>query len=132
MRGRWSRRCWTSRAGSGDAGGPAPQRFPDWFVAACAPEQTPEELQRWLRWWRELPPAEKSRAEAEQPWSLDDWVHWMQPDERTWFWWDARVEDERRAVVVVDVPGWPSPLGSPGVAATTAGAVETRVLEPSE
>ncbi len=90
------------------------ERLPGWFVQACPPEQTEQEQQDWLAWWRSLDAAARAEAEARQPWSLGEWLHWLQPDERQWFWWDDGVMDgpEADVRVTVEVPGWPAPIAA--------------------
>lgn len=100
------------------SGGPWPDlagwqaRLPDWFVAASAPEQTPEQAAAELARWRSMSAAERAAAEDDEAWTLSDWIHWLQPAERQWYWWSARVRDPGTAEVAVSVPGWPAPLGA--------------------
>lgn len=102
-------------------------RLPSWFVAACAPEQTPDVEERWLVWWRGLDADARVRAEDERSWTLADWMHWMQPTERQWSWWDARVEGDAMAIVLVEVQGWPSATGALEWLLRAAGASSVRV-----
>jgi hypothetical protein len=96
--------------------------LPDWFVEACVDESA-EETERWLAEWRSLPPDQQAAADEGKPWSLSDWLYWLEPDEREWFWWDARVDDENCVRVEVEVAGWPTPLGALAWLLRTAGAV---------
>jgi len=41
-----------------------------------------------------------------------DWLHWLEPAECQWFWWDAVVEDPDTLRVIVEVAGWPAPPGA--------------------
>ena len=82
--------------------------LPAWFVAACGPETSREDAQRWLAWWRTLGPADRARAESERQWALADWLYWLMPSERQWFWWDATVGTDGTLRVTVEVPGWPT------------------------
>ena len=50
------------------------EALPDWFVAACVDDAA-------------------IRTCAPDRWSLRAWLHWLQPDNRRWYWWDAEVED---------------------------------------
>jgi len=86
--------------------------LPGWFVSACSPERPPEEVAEWLRWWRSLPPDERAHATEAQEWTLADWLFWLEPVERSWFWWDARAEDPNTARIEVEVDEWPAPLGA--------------------
>lgn len=101
---------------NGDPQWPSVQRWkdllPGWFVTACAPERSQQETDEWLAWWRTLGPAEQARADGEQPWELADWLHWLMPSERQWFWWDAVIEAAGTLRVTVEVAGWPAPLGA--------------------
>lgn len=105
--------------------------LPEWFVVASAPEHTHRDNEDWLTWWRQLSPDERVKVEQDQPWSLTDWLHWMQPDNRTWFWWDADVEDEHTMKVYVEVIGWPAPLGALEWLLKAAGASEVWQQEMS-
>jgi hypothetical protein len=48
--------------------------LPGWFVDACVDDRQVQDcvLDRW---------------------SLRAWLHWLQPDQRQWRWWDAEVVD---------------------------------------
>lgn len=86
--------------------------LPQWFVRGCADEPAAEDDARWLAWWRGLDPPARQQASRDRPWSLADWLWWMQPDERTWFWWNARRANEHEVQIHLEVPGWPSPTGA--------------------
>ena len=88
------------------------QRLPDWFIDGCAPERSEEESARWLTWWRSLKLEDRMRAAIERPWTLSDWLAWMEPADRQWFWWDGNFRHPGEARVVVQVPGWPFALES--------------------
>jgi hypothetical protein len=98
--------------------------LPAWFVAASGPERSGEDAERWLAWWRTLGPADKAGAESEQQWALADWLYWLMPSERQWFWWDAEVGQDDTLRVTVEVPGWPAALGALDWLLHAAGAVE--------
>lgn len=112
--------------GSPDTGA---SRLPDWFVAGCATERSAEDGEQWLAWWRGLEPEAKARAADERPWTLPDWMHWMHPDERQWYWWDARVDGDGSARVLVEVPGWPLVTGALEWLLRVAGASSVHVAE---
>lgn len=86
--------------------------LPEWFVQACAAEQTHEDMERWLAAWRNLPPEDRHHAALERRWSLSEWLHWLEPSERQWFWWDAGAEEGDKLRVVAEIRDWPAPLGS--------------------
>ena len=88
-------------------------RLPEWFVSACVAEMSPEQANKWLSWWRSLPPEEQRKAEIEKDWSLENWLYWMQPSNRQWFWWDAKVlEDYDHIALAIEVEAWPFPWGA--------------------
>ena len=86
--------------------------LPGWFVAACADEQSPADRTAWLDWWRSVDDAARVAAGNERPWTVQDWLGWMEPGERTWFWWDSRLTEADTGTVSVVVDGWPAALGS--------------------
>ncbi len=98
--------------------------LPKWFVAASSPERSREDAERWLAWWRTLGPADQARAESEQRWTLADWLYWMEPFERQWFWWDAEIGTDGTLRVTVEIPGWPAALGALDWLLRAAGAAE--------
>ena len=63
--------------------------LPAWFMATFEGDQS-----RWNSW----------------EWA--GWVQWLSPDMREWRWWDAYVTGDRTADVLIETPGWPSPLGA--------------------
>lgn len=93
---------------------------------------TPVEAANWLAWWRGLDPQGQARAEEEKGWTLPDWLYWMRPDERQWYWWDLSVKSDRSATLAVAVPGWPAPLGALRWLLKVAGAdsVDQIAIEP--
>jgi hypothetical protein len=105
-------------------------KLPEWFTSACAPPMTQEKAERWLAWWKGLPPDEQARAEIEKDWSLDSWLYWMEPNNRQWFWWDAKALDDcDHILVAIEVEAWPFPWGSLRWMFKAAGA---SALEPEE
>jgi hypothetical protein len=81
--------------------------LPRWFIDCCAPTMTKEQTEQWLEQWRRLSPEEQRQAESEQCWALEDWLYWLQPAQRTWFWWGALIDDSDTLHVVVEVEDWP-------------------------
>jgi hypothetical protein len=87
--------------------------LPEWFRSACISEQSREQVEQWLTWWRSLPPDERARVELEQPWDLETWLHWMEPSNRQWFWWDANIPEGARTIALeLEVDGSPFPWGA--------------------
>lgn len=86
--------------------------LPQWFLSACAPSKTKEESDRFMAWWRTLPPEEQARVEREEAWSLDAWLYWMTPENRSWTWWDARAFNRDSLIIAVEVKDWPFPWGA--------------------
>jgi hypothetical protein len=86
--------------------------LPEWFLSACVPPRTKEESDRFMAWWRSLPPDRQAQVEREDKWSLEGWLYWMIPENRVWTWWDARVLDADTVIVAVEVTDWPFPWGA--------------------
>jgi hypothetical protein len=64
--------------------------LPAWFVAGFTAEPTGQE---------------------QDAWTLEAWLSWLEPDERSWFWWGAEHRGDR-VEVLVDVDSWPYPDGA--------------------
>ena len=63
-------------------------KMPDWFVAVCKPEMTDEDEDRLMK-----------LARRNWPWTAGNWAYWFTPEQRTWRWWDARVENPDLLVI---------------------------------
>lgn len=105
--------------------------LPGWFVEACAEERSREEAEAWLAWWKALPADQQAAVLRERRWSLANWLFFLEPDERQWFWWSATVEAPDRLRVTVEVAGWPAPLGALEWLLRAAGALDVAVDEPA-
>lgn len=88
------------------------QILPAWFVECCERERSQEEAEQWLKWWRSLSDEEQARIEKNQAWSLSSWTHWLTPENRLWFWWDAAATSDHDFVVAVEALDWPFPSGA--------------------
>jgi len=98
--------------------------LPEWFTSACVPDRSKEEEDRWQKWWKGLPYEEKLRKGAEAKWSVSNWLYWLKPENRQWFWWEASVQDQSNQVVLtVEVEGSPFPSGALSWLFRAAGAV---------
>ena len=104
--------------------------LPEWFVRACAKPMSDEEAQSWLHRWRGMSQAEQSRVSEEQPWSLPDWLYWMEPTQSVWRWARARQRSATELEVTLAVEGLPVALGAFKWLARTAGA--ERVMAASD
>ena len=82
--------------------------LPRWFVESCPPELTMEAAEKRVTWWRTLPPEEQARVERERKWPLADWLYWLEPAHRTWYWWDVRLEGPDAFTLAVAVPDTPA------------------------
>lgn len=85
--------------------------LPQWFVARCAPEMTVEEAEKEMARRKRLPRHEQDRA-ARENWSLLNWLYWFTPDNRYWYWWDAKPLDDHVLAVAVEAYDWPLPWGA--------------------
>lgn len=101
--------------------------LPSWFVEACADEETPEQTRERLARWEHLTFAERARETEHDAWSLDNWILWLEPEERQWFWWSAEAADPDQVVLRVEVPDWPAPTGALEWLLRASGAVEVTI-----
>jgi hypothetical protein len=83
--------------------------MPEWFIARCVPPKSKDESERRLEWRRALPWPVRRRLAAYEKWSFSAWIYWFQPENRFWFWWDAREEGPDRIRVAVEVDELPFP-----------------------
>jgi hypothetical protein len=86
--------------------------LPQWFIGECAPEMSPDEAQQWLQWWKSLDAETQDKVEQENKWSLSDWLHWLEPSQRKWFWWGAKELSQEKLLVAVEVIDWPFAWGA--------------------
>jgi len=80
--------------------------LPRWFTDACAPEMSDAEAQEWLERWQSMTPEEKTAAARAQAWTLADWLHWFQPSERAWRFWDCQA-DRSSVRLILEIDAWP-------------------------
>ena len=80
--------------------------LPEWFIEKSSEEISQEEEERQMR----LPMEE--RIGLSQRWSVSAFVHWFQPSERYWYWWDAVVKDANTLQIEVIVNDLPFPWGA--------------------
>jgi hypothetical protein len=59
---------------------------------------------------------------------MPDWLFWMTPGERQWFWWESRVDTASTATVVIEVSGWPTAVGALRWLLEVAGASTVETL----
>ena len=102
--------------------------IPDWFKARCAPELGPNEAELKLAKWKKLPP-EQQRQMEEEGWSVLNWIYWLDPDNRTWYWWNDAVRDANTIQVTVEAEDWPMPWGSLRWLFRAAGAVQVDAVD---
>lgn len=103
--------------------------LPEQFVSACAPEMTREQADELLKRLKALSDEDRAAEAKERPWSLDNWLYWVQPSERLWQWWDAKVESSNRIVVTVAVESWPFGWGALTWLFRGSGAVDVVPIE---
>ena len=66
------------------------------FTRNFASEPTHDEVKKYTKWWSSLSYKKKlEQARKKQKWSLGNWLAWMEPSERLWFWWGAAELDEK-------------------------------------
>ena len=103
--------------------------LPQWFIERCSRETTKDEDEEYLNWWRELSPEEQERVSREEQWALSEWVAWLQPDERQWFWWEALIENPDKFRLAVEVESWPFAWGALDWLLRASGAIR---VDPEE
>lgn len=87
--------------------------LPEWFTSACAPEMSKEAEDQWLKWWKGLSRKERVRVDADKNWGLSNWLYWLEPGNRQWFWRESSVQEESDQILLtVEVEGWPFPWGA--------------------
>lgn len=97
-------------------------RLPEWFVENSAEEITQEEAERRLQ----LPLEE--RLKLSQRWSVSAFVHWFQPSERYWYWWDAKIDNANTLRVWVIADDEPFPWGALDWLLRASGALSVEQL----
>jgi hypothetical protein len=96
--------------------------LPSWFVARCGPDLSQEQAEAETARWRALSRDEQIRWEEERRWSLANWIYWFKPENRHWYWWDAKPLDDKVLVVAVEAHEWPFPSGALAWLLRAAGA----------
>lgn len=104
--------------------------LPAWFVSKCSPEKTSEEAQKYLFWWDELNLEQKlEQAKLPQNWSLLNWLSYFNPEQRHWYWWDAKTIAFDRLIISVEVRGYPFSSGSLDWLLRASGAILVEEIE---
>ena len=98
------------------------QDLPEWFVRVCAKPMSDAQAQAWLQRWQGMAQGEKARASEEAPWSLPDWLYWMEPAQAVWRWVRAAQRNTHELEVTLAVDGLPVALGAFEWLARAAGA----------
>ena len=96
--------------------------LPGWFLAECRPEYTMAEAEAELRLYAYLSPAEQLEKALTESWALSNWLAYLAPEEREWFWWGSDVTEPSLLRVTVVVRGLPFPSGSLSWLLRAAGA----------
>lgn len=105
------------------------RELPVWFVEQCAPEMTQDEAEAELARRMALNAAERAKVANEARWTLANWLYWLEPENRQWFWWDAAILAPNHFAVAVEVVEWPFPSGALIWLFRVAGARELRPEE---
>jgi len=90
--------------------------LPKIFVDNCEPEIAKRDMDHRIAYRKSLPWEEQQRLMINEKWSLDNWLYWLEPENRTWFWWDAILLEkpirDTHFIVAVVVLEWPFPWGA--------------------
>lgn len=103
--------------------------LPSSFVSRFAPELSQEQAEAEVARWRTLSREEQVQWEEERQWSLANWTYWFRPENRYWYWWDAKPLDEKILVVAVEAYEWPFPSGALAWLLRAAGAERVKAEE---
>ena len=103
--------------------------LPARFVSACAPEMTRERAEKLMKHLQTLSDEEQEAEYKKRPWSLDNWLYWLQPSERAWHWWDAQLEGSDRIIVSIAVESWPFGWGALTWLFRGSGAIDVLPIE---
>ena len=106
--------------------------LPKRFVRTCAKEMSLEESERWLQRLQTLSDNEREEDERTRAWSVDNWMYWMNPNERVWQWWDAKVVSKERIEIRLAVDGWPFGWGAVTWLFRCSGAIDAVPIAQAE
>lgn len=98
--------------------------LPTWFVEACGPEKMPERSADWLAWHASLSPEERWDLADSEPWRLSEWIDWLRPSRRTWYWLGASAAIPSVLTVWLVTQGSPAPTGALEWLLTVSGATD--------
>ena len=87
---------------SGDV---VPEGLPEWFRRACASEG----------------------QSTDERWSLTEWLFWVPPGDRQWFWWNARQTTSGSGEVLIETTGVPFPTGALWWLLVASGAFDVKI-----
>jgi hypothetical protein len=79
--------------------------LPEWLVASFSSEITKEEA-------KEILSKPNGQALLADRWTINGFLFWFRPEERNWFWWDAKVKDSNTLSIQVLVYGFPFAWGA--------------------
>ncbi|QQO08995.1 hypothetical protein [Breznakiella homolactica] len=90
--------------------------LPKKFIDSFDPEMSHQEKIELVEFQKTLSWQEKTDQDKERKWSLSSWLYWMEPENRTWFWWDSACFEEpikdTHFVIAVTILEWPFPWGA--------------------
>jgi hypothetical protein len=61
----------------------------------------------------------------DDPWTAMDWLYWFEPEQRSWWWWDARATEDAFEIRVA-VEDYPFGIGALRWLLKAAGARDVR------
>ena len=67
--------------------------LPETFINNCASEISQSESEKKIAYRRSLSWEKQVSLEKNEKWSLGNWIAWLEPDAREWFWWNAHKFD---------------------------------------
>lgn len=89
--------------------------LPKKFINGFLPELTDKEKVECQKQWEQLTYDEKIKNSAQdEQWTLSNWLSWLEPEAREWFWWNVLLFNEplNKSHFVVEVTTLDSPFMS--------------------
>ena len=86
--------------------------LPLWFINYCKTQMSKQENNEWLLYWKTLNNEDKREAEIKKGWALADWLYWMEPCNRPWFFYSIELQDSTCVLVTVFTDENSPPVGA--------------------
>jgi len=91
--------------------------MPAWFLGELYPPLSTSDAKRLLQ-----SPGGFDRLSDH--WTLDGFLHWFRPENRSWYWWYGEIESQSKVRIFIEVDGYPFAWGALKFLVKAAGAQE--------